>query len=136
MFYQLFNSFGDELRSERLWILQVIRHGLRSYEDVRIVKRRHALQILLTFFDSSVGDPASHAIVLQILRAACQIRRGAILLVTSGFLPWLIQVSLTPSTDIAVVYQLVEMVTLVVRRSAWAVLSCMRRYCFRMTRNN
>ncbi|KAF9159695.1 hypothetical protein DFQ26_006281 [Actinomortierella ambigua] len=90
MFYSLFNSSSDHFRKERVWILRLLSGALKSYDDYKLYRRRHVMELLTGFANSPVSDPLSRRIVLEILFHAAAIPRVALTLITQhGWLSWL-----------------------------------------------
>ena len=56
---------GTQYRTERVWILSMIADGLREHLDYKICEKRFAVKILLTFYDSPLGDSQTQVTVLH-----------------------------------------------------------------------
>lgn len=89
MFYSLFNSSSDEYKKERLWILNIMYLGIQTEEDVKLFKRRHVFELLLSFFNSYLADEESRRVVLKILNKCATILSAAKILVQRGILSWI-----------------------------------------------
>jgi hypothetical protein len=63
MFFITFHSGTPRHREERLWILQLLRLGLRTAADAALCAQRHVLQLVLSLHDSHLADAqAEHSI--------------------------------------------------------------------------
>ncbi|KAF9973119.1 hypothetical protein BGZ73_003652 [Actinomortierella ambigua] len=90
MFYSLFNSSSEHFRKERVWILRLLSGALKTYDDYKLFRRRHVLELLTGFVNSPVCDPLSRRIVVEILFNAAAIPRVALTMITQhGWLSWL-----------------------------------------------
>ncbi|KAI8916775.1 ribosome 60S biogenesis N-terminal-domain-containing protein [Powellomyces hirtus] len=70
MFYELFYSASDNCRKERVWMLRLLTCGLKSAADYRLYKRRHVVDILLSFYPSPLADTQTRKLVLEFLLRA------------------------------------------------------------------
>jgi hypothetical protein len=66
MFYELFYSSHEQNRMERMWILKLLLHGLKTPKDYVIFQRRHVITILFDYFQSPIADIAGKKLVLQV----------------------------------------------------------------------
>ncbi|KAI8826758.1 ribosome 60S biogenesis N-terminal-domain-containing protein [Fimicolochytrium jonesii] len=73
MFYDLFYSSTTNCRKERVWMLRLLCCGLESAADYRCYKRRHVLDILMSFFTSSMADTMLRKLVLEFIFRATAI---------------------------------------------------------------
>ncbi|KAI1320391.1 hypothetical protein EDD11_001194 [Mortierella claussenii] len=90
MFYSLFNSSSEQHRKERVWMLRLLATSLKTAEDYKLFKRRHAVDLMLGFFDSQLSEPLSKKIVIEALFNASSIPKVSLQLITqSAFLSWL-----------------------------------------------
>ena len=46
----------EQYKVERSWVLGMIVDGMREYDDYKICERRFLLKILLSLYDSPLGD--------------------------------------------------------------------------------
>ncbi|KAI8902825.1 ribosome 60S biogenesis N-terminal-domain-containing protein [Globomyces pollinis-pini] len=65
MFYELFYSVSNSSKKERIWILRLLVNGLSSSTDYQIYRRRHVLDLLLTFFQNPAADIVSRKLIFQ-----------------------------------------------------------------------
>jgi Nucleolar pre-ribosomal-associated protein 1 len=87
LFYQLFYSSTEDGRNERVWMLRLLKNGLNSARDYHIMQRRHAFEILFSFFASPLADRQTRRLVLEIIFKASTIPSVVSSLVTkSGLL--------------------------------------------------
>jgi hypothetical protein len=56
LFYNTFNSSSQHFEKERSWILRLIVNGLTRYSDYKLLRRRHAFEMLMAFSDSQFSD--------------------------------------------------------------------------------
>ena len=90
LFYQMLNSSAEHFRRDRMWMLGLLRRGVRDVLDHRVLKRRHTAEILLSFHDSSLSDAATRRAVLETLNDAVRASAVAHDLVRNyGLLAWL-----------------------------------------------
>jgi len=77
-FYKCFHSCSVEnFQSERIWILQMIKDGLREWFDFKILQRRYVFKLLLSFYGcKAICDAQSSELILKIVLAACQIKQS------------------------------------------------------------
>jgi hypothetical protein len=66
MFYELFYSSHEQNRMERMWMLKLLLHGLKTPKDYLIFQRRHVISILFDYFQSPIADVAGKKLVLQV----------------------------------------------------------------------
>lgn len=90
MFFSSFHSGSSSQRDDRLWILGILRQGLRTNEDAILLAGRHVLELLLGFHDSSVADLQARRACLSVLLRAGGVEEGAeALLRRHGILQWI-----------------------------------------------
>lgn len=82
LFYSLFYSSGTNSRSERIWILRLLKNGLNSDLDFHVIQRRHAMELLFTFFSSSLSDLQTRKLTMEIILKASMIPSAISELVT------------------------------------------------------
>ncbi|CAJ0823855.1 17916_t:CDS:2, partial [Entrophospora sp. SA101] len=73
MFYNLFYSSSDNYQKERVWLLRLLSAGLKTNEDYKIFKRRHAWDIISGYYNSSLTDNITKKIIIEILFQASSI---------------------------------------------------------------
>lgn len=65
MLYSMVYAHEDGWKNERAWIVRLLRDGMKSESDWRVVKRRHTWPLLATLFQSSLDIPFRR-LVLQV----------------------------------------------------------------------
>lgn len=61
----------------RHFILEIIRDGLRTFQDLKVALKSMAFKLILELFNSNVCETESKILILQILNKACGINKGA-----------------------------------------------------------
>lgn len=90
LFHSMFGSGSVHFQNDRTWILRLLAAGLNSSEDSRIYRRKFVLEILLSFYGSSLADFQTKLLVLQVMKKAVKRRTLAQYLVEhAGLLLWL-----------------------------------------------
>lgn len=86
----LFHNTDITYIERRTWILKVIRDGVKTFEDIKVLLRSVTFKILLDFYSCSLSDVKTKLLILDILNVTIQIPRAAKILVDSyGLFPWL-----------------------------------------------
>ncbi|KAF9403252.1 hypothetical protein BGX21_005853 [Mortierella sp. AD011] len=90
MFYSMFNSSSEHHRKERVWMLRLLATSLKTADDYKLFKRRHAIDLLVAFFNSQLSEPLSKKIVIEVLFNATSIPKVSLQLITqNAFLSWI-----------------------------------------------
>ncbi|XP_038973323.1 uncharacterized protein LOC103720976 isoform X2 [Phoenix dactylifera] len=90
LFHTLFESSSIHFKMDRLWILRLIYAGLNLNCDAKIYMRNKLLELLLSFYASSLSDPESKILILQIIKKSVKLPMLVHYLVKEcGLLPWL-----------------------------------------------
>ncbi|XP_073099472.1 uncharacterized protein [Elaeis guineensis] len=90
LFHTLFESSSIHFKMDRLWILRLIYAGLNLNSDAKIYMRNKFLELLLSFYASSLSDPESKMLILQIMKKSVKLPMLVHYLVKEcGLLPWL-----------------------------------------------
>ncbi|XP_020764535.2 LOW QUALITY PROTEIN: nucleolar pre-ribosomal-associated protein 1 [Odocoileus virginianus] len=76
-FYQFFYSSDFEQKTEREWVLGLLRQGMRDKHCFELCARRGVLHIVLSFFSSPLCDEAAQNWILEILQNAARDARSA-----------------------------------------------------------
>lgn len=76
-FYQFFYSSDFEQKTEREWVLGLLRQGMRDKHCFELCARRGVLHIVLSFFGSPLCDEAAQNWILEILQNAARNARSA-----------------------------------------------------------
>ncbi|KAK5665785.1 hypothetical protein QVD99_007419 [Batrachochytrium dendrobatidis] len=86
----LFFSSSDSNVRERMWILRVLSAGLKSTSDYRLYQHKHVIEILMSYFHSSMADTGTRKMVLEILfKATNDLTVVATMVIRSGLLGFL-----------------------------------------------
>lgn len=67
LFHTLFESSSIHFKMDRLWILRLIYAGLNLNGDAKIYMRSKFLELLLSFYASSLSDPESKTLILRVI---------------------------------------------------------------------
>jgi hypothetical protein len=73
LFYSLFYSKAQDSKSERIWMLRLLKNGLNDVIDFQVFQRRHVFEILLTFYTSAFSDYQTRKLISEILFKASTI---------------------------------------------------------------
>ncbi|KAG9348441.1 hypothetical protein JZ751_002176, partial [Albula glossodonta] len=91
-FFQLFYSFDLEHKSEREWIVDVLKEGVVDRHCYELCDRQGIFQILLSFYSSPLCDQSTQARIMEVLLQAAQVTKAAYELINvHGLLTWLLQ---------------------------------------------
>lgn len=89
-FLDMFHNSDISYVDRRIWILEVIRDGIKSFTDVKVLLKSVAFKILLDFYNSSLAKDDVKILILEILNACILIPKvGKILREGYGLLSWL-----------------------------------------------
>uniref|UniRef100_A0AC11DV62 URB1 ribosome biogenesis homolog n=1 Tax=Ovis aries TaxID=9940 RepID=A0AC11DV62_SHEEP len=92
-FYQFFYSSDFEQKTEREWVLGLLREGMRDTHCFKLCARRGVLHIVLSFFSSPLCDEAAQNWILEILQNAARDARSAYeMLRDYSLLTWVLNV--------------------------------------------
>lgn len=90
--YTLLHSSDVHYKEHRMFILNVLKDGMRSKEDFEVALRSMAFKLLMELYDSCLSDIETKILILNFLRNATKIQYGVKLLCSSyGLLSWLCQ---------------------------------------------
>ncbi|KAI9140641.1 hypothetical protein BKA69DRAFT_1079017 [Paraphysoderma sedebokerense] len=90
MFYSLIHSSSQQFSKERLWMMRLLACGLKDSMDLQLYKRRHAWDIICSYFDSTLVDGLTKKIALEIVGKITTIPTALHdLMLHHGLLPWL-----------------------------------------------
>ena len=94
MLFNALHGGGPRAREERIWLLQLVGRSLQTEEDLDMIRRRHALQLVMSLHDSPIADAPTRRACIALLSAAARIRAGAAaLLLDHGISGWLAAVA-------------------------------------------
>ncbi|XP_026759504.2 uncharacterized protein LOC113518736 [Galleria mellonella] len=89
-FLNLFHDSDVESADRRIWILEVIRDGLKTMTDVNIVFKTMCLKMIMDFYSSVLSDRKTQEKILGVLSSLTAIPRAMEILVSGyGFMSWL-----------------------------------------------
>ncbi|KAI4590180.1 hypothetical protein MJG53_001229 [Ovis ammon polii x Ovis aries] len=92
-FYQFFYSSDFEQKTEREWVLGLLRQGMRDTHCFKLCARRGVLHIVLSFFSSPLCDEVAQNWILEILQNAARDARSAYeMLRDYSLLTWVLNV--------------------------------------------
>lgn len=90
LFYNMFNSSTMQHASERSWMLQLLVDGMKDSPDYYLYKRRHVIELALSYHDSPISDHRSQTLVTQLLLSALKIQPAAYDLTKNyGIVAWI-----------------------------------------------
>lgn len=90
LFRQTILSGSQDARTERAWLLRLLRAGLRSGADARVYLRQYIFELVMGLYDTPIADPGAAKLSLGVVVAACAVPRAARELTDrSGFIGWL-----------------------------------------------
>ncbi|TPX77778.1 hypothetical protein CcCBS67573_g00932 [Chytriomyces confervae] len=67
MFYSLFNSSTANCRRERVWLYRLLCGGLKDPLDYRLYKRRHVIDLMMSFFHFPLADVSVRKLTFEFL---------------------------------------------------------------------
>lgn len=70
MFYEMVYSSTDTNRRERIWIIRLLSHGISNSLDLKLYKRRHAVDILISLYDNPISDMQLKKIIFETVAKA------------------------------------------------------------------
>ncbi|XP_020269128.1 uncharacterized protein LOC109844484 [Asparagus officinalis] len=95
-FPKLFRSGSIHFKMDRLWILRLLCAGLNSDVDAKIYMKQEVLNLLLSFFGSSLADHESKILILQIVKKCVRLSNIALCLIKKhGLVSWLSSILLS-----------------------------------------
>ncbi|KAG0487245.1 hypothetical protein HPP92_009340 [Vanilla planifolia] len=90
LFDTFFGNNSIHFKTDRLWILRLLYAGLNSDDDARIYLKNNILDLLLSYFSSSLADADFKILTLMIVRKCVHLPILARHLIkVVGLLPWL-----------------------------------------------
>ncbi|KAI8924368.1 ribosome 60S biogenesis N-terminal-domain-containing protein [Entophlyctis helioformis] len=125
LFYAMLFSSTETCTRDRIWLLKLLAMGLRTADDYKLYRRRQVIDILMSYFHSTLADPVSRKLVIEILVKAAAIPSVLSSLVTrSGLVGFLesccAQLDMRDASDVTL--GVVFLATYVVRNYTAAVL--------------
>ncbi|KAJ3233921.1 nucleolar pre-ribosomal-associated protein 1 [Chytriomyces hyalinus] len=73
MFYSLFNSSTANCRRERVWLYRLLCGGLKDPLDYRLYKRRHVIDLMMSFFHFPLADVSVRKLTFEFLFTSVKI---------------------------------------------------------------
>eukprot|EP00050_Salpingoeca_kvevrii_P001948 m.183649 g.183649 ORF g.183649 m.183649 type:complete len:2074 (+) comp10497_c0_seq1:138-6359(+) len=73
LFYQLLHSNTRNHRGERIWLLKLLHSGMRLENDFHVLRRRHALDLLLSFSTASFCDKKTRDLIFNFVQQAMSV---------------------------------------------------------------
>jgi len=65
--YSSYVLLCEQYKVERSWVLGMIVDGMREYDDYKICERRFLLKVLLSLYDSPLGDTQTQVSCVPVL---------------------------------------------------------------------
>ncbi|XP_037688521.1 nucleolar pre-ribosomal-associated protein 1 isoform X2 [Choloepus didactylus] len=92
-FYQFFYSSDFEQKTEREWVLSILRQGIRDKHCYELYVRQGIFHVILSFFNSPLCDETAQNWILEILRNAARVTKSAYeLLRDYSLLTWVMHI--------------------------------------------
>ena len=99
-FYKLFESGNLTHVKERTFVLEILRDGVRHYNDYVICGRTHIWEMVMSLYNSPLSTPAHNLLITEILLSASKVPFvGRALVKSNGLFTWLAY-HLSASTDV------------------------------------
>ncbi|XP_076163667.1 nucleolar pre-ribosomal-associated protein 1 isoform X2 [Ptiloglossa arizonensis] len=91
---QLFHSSYVEHKVHRHWILENIRDGMKTENELDIAFKCVLFKMLLGFYTCNLSDPNTKILILEIINVTLKITKASVLLIEGhGLFPWLLEVT-------------------------------------------
>ncbi|XP_076642321.1 nucleolar pre-ribosomal-associated protein 1 [Halictus rubicundus] len=91
---QLFHSSDIEHKAHRRWILENIRDGMKTQNELDVAFKCVLFKMLLDFYTCNLSDFDSKKLILEIICVVLKMTKAAILLMKGhGLLPWLLNIA-------------------------------------------
>lgn len=89
-FLSLFHDSDVESADRRLWILEVIKDGVKTMTDINVIFRTMSLKMIMDFYSSVLSDRRSKEYILNALSSIVSVPRAFEILVEGhGIISWL-----------------------------------------------
>lgn len=75
--YTFLHSPDVNYKEHRRFILEILRDGLRTEHDLKVALKSMAFKLIMELFNSTVCDMDTKILILEILKKACDINKGA-----------------------------------------------------------
>lgn len=119
-FFKFFNSSSLDFKTERKWLLNIIRYGIRTTLEYRLYEKRFIYRQLFSIFDSKLTDYDLKFGIIELLKSTCNIKHALIDLIKRHcFLLWLTSTITnldeinTSRTSVNIFYNLIEIYLLI-----------------------
>jgi nucleolar pre-ribosomal-associated protein 1 len=66
MFLSMIFSSSDDWKRDRVWMLRLVRDGLKSNADWKIFRRRHIFEYLVAYLDASEASSPTRTTILEV----------------------------------------------------------------------
>lgn len=120
MFFSCFHSGSSAQREDRLWILSLLRQGMRTGVDADLCAGRHVLELILGFHDSHLADPLAKRACMSVLIRAGGVSQGANALIRRhGILQWIRTQCRHGTQPLASILGLLSLLVVLVRAPAF-----------------
>ncbi|XP_053970281.1 nucleolar pre-ribosomal-associated protein 1 [Hylaeus volcanicus] len=91
---QLFHSSDVKHKEHRHWILETIRDGMRTKNELNVAFKCVLFKMLLGFYTCNLPDPSTKTLILEVIDSTLKINSASILLIEGyGLLPWLLEIT-------------------------------------------
>ncbi|XP_058796890.1 nucleolar pre-ribosomal-associated protein 1 [Phymastichus coffea] len=109
---QLYHSSEIHYQIHRHWILEVIRDGLKTNNDIDVALKCVLFKMLFDFYFSSIADKKTKDLILQIVKSATLLTKLCTILINGySLLPWLVNVTKILKTgDAIAIKHIVEII--------------------------
>ncbi|XP_076278899.1 nucleolar pre-ribosomal-associated protein 1 isoform X2 [Lasioglossum baleicum] len=92
---QLFHSSDIEHKAHRRWILENIRDGMKTKNEVDVAFKCVLFKMLLDFYTCNLSDLDTKKLILEIICVVLKMTKASILLIKGhGLLPWLLDIAM------------------------------------------
>lgn len=86
----LFHNTDIQFMERRTWMLKILRDGVKTFADVKVLLKSVAFKIILDFYSSNLSDIKQKLLVLEILNSCIRIPKAAKILTEGyGLFAWL-----------------------------------------------
>lgn len=101
----LLHSPNPEYKAHRVWMLELLRDGLKTMDDFEILINSCAYKLIMEFYTCGICDKDSKILILNIINNTIKIPKAAKILTEGhGLLPWLLGIIISLNqTDIDLV---------------------------------
>ncbi|XP_076686746.1 nucleolar pre-ribosomal-associated protein 1 isoform X3 [Andrena cerasifolii] len=91
---QLFHSSDVEHKAHRHWVLETIRDGMKTENELAVAFKCVLFKMLLDFYTCNLSDSKTKKLILEVIDVTLKITKASVLLIEGhGLLPWLFEVT-------------------------------------------